>query len=439
MRPNLRLHLKPPAASQLGMTLVEIMIALALSAFLILGLVQVFVAGKAAYMSSEGLSRVQESARFATDYLQRDIRMAGHMGCVSDVARFLDPTSRSLVFNHLLVLGTPPLPLGEAPYPYRVDLAIEGYEATGTGPGSTLNLTAGPAPTSSAADWTPALPTISPDSTTMIGTGLTRLFAVGTGQAIAGSDILILRFFGTSSLPVASIDVAGSTITYDPAAAPSASFLREFLRDGGGDVYGVSDCTRASVIRVTGDPVGTVLPTAFNGSAIQNVTGWVNGNEVYTTGASIHRFETVVYYVGVGASGQPSLFRMRPRAYTDTFTNALREELVEGVENIQLLYAWDNAVAPALPDGQMDNQGTAQNVFASAPGVIAADRWRRVGAVTIGMLVRSPERSAAGNRGPGGGINQFPVNGVTVNTASDERIRQVYTTTVTLRNRLFGN
>jgi type IV pilus assembly protein PilW len=434
---NARPNAVAKARQGFGFSLIEIMIALALASFLILGIVQVFVASKAAYMASDGLSRVQESARFATDYLQHDIRMAGHMGCVSDSARFFDPTSRSMVFNHLLTVG---LPMTEAPYAYRSDFAIEGYEATGTAPSDTLDLTATtPVVATGGGSWTPNIPAIAPDSTTMIATGLAQLFAPGTGQALVGSDIVVLRFFGTASLPVASIDVAGSTITYNATAAPTAAFLRDFLTNGGGDVYGVSDCTRASLIRITGNPVGTTLPTAFNGAGIQNVTGWSNGNEVYTVGSFIHRFETLVYYVGVGASGQPSLFRLRPRAYTVNLGNAFREELVEGVENIQLIYAWDNIAAPNLPDGQMNAEGTADTVW-TLPGATNADRWRAVGAVRIGLLVRSPERSAAkGRQASVAATNQFTVNGVLVNAANDERVRQVYLTTATLRNRLFGN
>ena len=78
---------------QKGVTLVELMIALVLGVVLMLGLLEVFASAKQTYRVSEALARVQESGRFATDFLQRDLRMAGHMGCLNDQARALNNPS----------------------------------------------------------------------------------------------------------------------------------------------------------------------------------------------------------------------------------------------------------------------------------------------------------------------------------------------------------
>lgn len=68
---------------QFGFTLVELMVALALSIFLIGGAILINSSGKAAYLDSEKLSRTQESLRFASDFLIRDIRNAGFRDRVS--------------------------------------------------------------------------------------------------------------------------------------------------------------------------------------------------------------------------------------------------------------------------------------------------------------------------------------------------------------------
>lgn len=60
-----------------GFTLVELMVALALSLFLIGGLTVTYLSGRSAAMETEDLSRMQENIRFASDYLVRDIRNAG--------------------------------------------------------------------------------------------------------------------------------------------------------------------------------------------------------------------------------------------------------------------------------------------------------------------------------------------------------------------------
>ena len=63
------------------MTLVELMVGVTLSLLLIGGVLQVYLSTKSTYQVSEGLSRLQESARFSMQMLARDIRMAGYMPC----------------------------------------------------------------------------------------------------------------------------------------------------------------------------------------------------------------------------------------------------------------------------------------------------------------------------------------------------------------------
>lgn len=70
---------------QLGLTLIELMIALALGLFLVGGVIAVVVANSQAYRTNEGLSQVQESARTAFELLSRDLREAGATGCGNGV------------------------------------------------------------------------------------------------------------------------------------------------------------------------------------------------------------------------------------------------------------------------------------------------------------------------------------------------------------------
>jgi prepilin-type N-terminal cleavage/methylation domain-containing protein len=60
-----------------GFTLIELMIALTLSLFLIGAIILVYLSGRAASSDSAQLSRMQENVRFASDYLIRDLRNAG--------------------------------------------------------------------------------------------------------------------------------------------------------------------------------------------------------------------------------------------------------------------------------------------------------------------------------------------------------------------------
>lgn len=63
-------------ASQKGLSLVELMVAMTIGSILILGVIQVFLNSKQTYSTNEALSRLQESGRFALQFIVPDIRNA---------------------------------------------------------------------------------------------------------------------------------------------------------------------------------------------------------------------------------------------------------------------------------------------------------------------------------------------------------------------------
>ncbi len=63
---------------QKGLTLVEIMVALVISLFLLAGLLQLFISTRQSSRIQENLSRVQENGRFAIEYVSRVVRLAGY-------------------------------------------------------------------------------------------------------------------------------------------------------------------------------------------------------------------------------------------------------------------------------------------------------------------------------------------------------------------------
>jgi len=68
---------------QTGLSLIEIMISLLIGAFLLGGVLQIFIGSKQTYRMQENLSRLQENGRFALDFIGRDLRMAGYWGCLA--------------------------------------------------------------------------------------------------------------------------------------------------------------------------------------------------------------------------------------------------------------------------------------------------------------------------------------------------------------------
>lgn len=79
---------------QAGLSLIELMIAITLSLLLMAGVMQMFLTSKQTYNTNNALSRVQESGRFAIDFLTYDIRNAGYKGeCSGAPNILLDETS----------------------------------------------------------------------------------------------------------------------------------------------------------------------------------------------------------------------------------------------------------------------------------------------------------------------------------------------------------
>ena len=65
---------------QAGLTLIELMVALAIGSFLIIGAVQIYTQSRQAFLVNESIARVQETAQFAMDTIEADLRMASNWG-----------------------------------------------------------------------------------------------------------------------------------------------------------------------------------------------------------------------------------------------------------------------------------------------------------------------------------------------------------------------
>ena len=79
---------------QHGLTLVELMVALAIGSFLIIGAIQIYSQSRQAFIINESIARVQETAQFALDTIETDLRMASNWGRTS---RSLSIEGRSLI------------------------------------------------------------------------------------------------------------------------------------------------------------------------------------------------------------------------------------------------------------------------------------------------------------------------------------------------------
>src|SRR5690606_27564204 len=100
---------------------------------------------KATFLTQEQQGLMQESGRFALEFLARDARMAGLTGCSSRRPLELPLPVRSY--------------LNASGYPFDPLLGVQGHEAGDTGPGDTVVPESPAAASNNADDWSPALPT----------------------------------------------------------------------------------------------------------------------------------------------------------------------------------------------------------------------------------------------------------------------------------------
>jgi len=415
---------------QRGLSLIELMIAMIIGLVLLLGLVQVMSASRNAYQLSTGVARTQENSRFAVDFLQRDLRMAGHMGCVNDQAHMAperpgasDASRQGLNLWFLTEAQRTARNYQAAAFPLRFDMGVQGFEAQTTAPGDTRTLTAGTPSVGNANQWSPALPD-----------------AINRLSPLAGSDIIVVRYLSRDGVPATL--AAASQTSY--SITPEAYGSQVSTTDSTG-LFGLADCQHASVFASSSvNAAGVVAASVagLNGSGLVGDEWSLEGNT--QNKPVLYRAEAIVYYVGLGAGTNadgtrpPALFRAR--AIVDAGNVRFDpEELVEGIDSLQLLYNMDEHLPNDLPRGSVERTRVASavnTVPTNNPNNAQSDEWRRVGSVQIGLLMRSADRSAADQA-----TNAPNVLGLTLNrpATNDGHYRSVYETTVVLRNRLFGN
>lgn len=378
-----------------GLSLIELMIALVIGLVLLLGVIQIFSASRTAAQLSEGASRAQENGRFALDYLARDIRMAGHFGCVNDQAQFVKGE------------GDPRVNLSAATgsgSPLDFSVSIQGYEAPGTAPSDQI--------------------TIGGSANSIVG--LPASIQNLSPAPRPGSDIIVLRYLSAEGVPATGIASAGSNSTLTMDATRWARLTDDGV--AAPTLFGIADCAHADVF------AGTTTAGSVTASGVNLSGRYV----VQPTGQTmVYRAESLVYYVANSPdTGEPALRRARAGS------NGIyvSEELVEGIESLQFLYGLDTTPSIATqtpPVGNITEQRVASGVATGADAA-AANQWRRVGQVQVGILARSPTAAAASTQVE---ASRLGVLGVTVipPPTNDGRYRASYELSIALRNRLFGN
>lgn len=165
-------------------------------------------------------------------------------------------------------------------------------------------------------------------------------------------------------------------------------------------IAGVFDCKTTDIFQVANDDANDTGSVA-HATPVE---------KLYSSEGSIAQAWFVRYYIGAGANG-PALFRQVFDAATnDTDT----QELVEGIENMQILWGVDNT-GDKIPDTYVP-AGAAVN-------------WPTVVSIRYALLGRT-----LNNFGDVVDNSTYNVNGTDILAPGDRRVRRVLSNTILLRN-----
>jgi len=330
---------------QSGLTLVELMIATALSLVLLAGVLLIFSANKSTYRIQNGLGTLQENGRYAVRQISNDLQMAGYGGCLSP----------RLAPRIAMLVSSPPS--------YLTDLSAGDFFAG-----------------------------INNDSAST---------TYGPRTMVAGTDSIEIR----GALQSGVTFVTGETPTTGNVVAVGTDNNFAAL-----DFMMISDCAGADIFRATAVSNSGGDTQISHGSA-QNIQGTLSRR--YGADSVVTQLRTHTYFIADttrdNRAGQDILALYR-------FDGTTAQELVDGVENMQIDFALDT-----------DGNGVI-DAFADPGGVT---NWDEVMAVRISLLLNSVD-GASSVEAP---YTYFPAGGSPITpTGGDLRLRQEFTAMVTIRN-----
>ncbi len=240
--------------------------------------------------------------------------------------------------------------------------------------------------------------------------GTNNVGATNDWNAVAGTDVLSIRRASS-----AGVNLVGNM------AADNAN-IQVANNDLGlvaGDTLFLSDCLSADIFRATNVSSGAGVTTIAHAS---NFNASNNLSKAYGADAELLAFESITYFIrDTGrktASGDPINALMVERKFANrSDASANPVELVDGVQDMQIEYG----------------VATGANMIASdylAANAVAD--WTKVVSVRFSLLLQSIDGNVVASSGAAAQVLNF--NGAAV--TADGRLRQVFGSSVAIRNRV---
>ncbi|SEH07150.1 PilW family protein [Candidatus Venteria ishoeyi] len=389
---------------QQGLSLIEILIAMVISLVLLAGVVNIMRSSKYAYNTQTDLSQLQQSARIALSILGKDLRMVGYFGCSSvppsntpaDFQILAGRDDEGAAANHSDVLRLSFLETGQNAFSIMHCPPYEPY-------GKDLVSFGGNTPYDSIDKYEDDCSPIRD------GAPLTETpFRVGRGSSTdklkyteVGHDDARFAYPGSGD-----IDVDDQVVVSDC---------------GSGQIYTVNSLTGGMELELLGSGSSGLIRTY--------------DNKGMSYGAELRRINTYRYFVGsIIENGETRFSLCRDQqALGATLSCSINaqdngdvEELIEGVESMQLLYAV-NTAAVGVPFSVR---------YLTATEIDTLNLWNKVQAVRVSLLMRTlderfnalePDTNTYNNLDP-----QFADDGY--GPPNDHRLRRLVSTTIKLRN-----
>ncbi|TVT77045.1 MAG: hypothetical protein FHP92_07300 [Denitromonas halophila] len=267
---------------QRGSTLIELMIGMVISLLLVGGMITLFVNNKQTYRYNEELARIQENGRFAVEFLQRNFRMVGHLGC-GYMAASAEEEGYGAVFPRSSATGVT----------FDSANAISAYQYAAGAPG-------------------------------IVGT-----YASPANIGVPGTDVItILYASGAATTLTASVKSANSPVIRDNAL--------DFRQ---GDIVILADCISADAFRVSNVPASgnnVTLEHKVTGGA--NISDSLASDREYGDGTRVMRLQSQTFHLA-----QSSKVNRQGQALQSLYLNG--NEMIEGVADMNVLYGLPAATA----------------------------------------------------------------------------------------------
>ena len=358
---------------QFGMSLIELLVSMVVGIFVIGGITQVFMTTKHSNEMLVAETELQENARLAFSIITTIVQKSGNFGCKAST----DTNTTSL--------------LNFDEDTFRPWVAIEGWEAANTDFGKSYNSLAGhPVLKTPNTHWRSA-------DNAVLDANIT---------AVRNSDIL--KIWHTSN------DSASLT------SATADKLVFSGLEIEAGDVAVINDCKTVTFIQAcscesfSGSACSSadVSPTAC--SSPGNKT--FNPSTINIATANIETLKQTVFFVGkTSQDSRPSLFT---RSLGNNGKIGAREEVLEGLESMQIHY------------GEDTSGNNSPNYYVASNNV---KDWRNVVSIRLSLLMRSNKDKLLSKP------QNVLFNGSKIKVAAnDTYLRRVFSSTISLRNRNIG-